>query len=329
MGIENKVSEESKNRKSWKLEAMKNIIVFIEPQVETYYSPWKIANLFMNRFSINEDDAFELLGVYYLRKCSEELSDWFAARDNDWNKKEWNEARLQKERHDFGIINAAIAKIPKNHDATTHFICALECNSDHAKLERILLRGMNKHRIKSAYITILDYTRYHLVTKEEMESHYKGEYVDKDEMRSGGNMLHSVNDDLELLLERFLLDEVRNESAVTLCFPKLTEKEMKLVASKNEDHLDSYLAYECDSDPDVDENEMILSDSKSKFVKIECRRFTYKIINRPINGYFKRKIADADLPLEAKFEERQKPKIRKNTNPKKFIRWGQYFIGPM
>ena len=71
-------------------------IVFIEPQVETYYSPWKIANLFMNRFSINEDDAFELLGVYYLRKCSEELSDWFAARDNDWNKKEWNEARLQK-----------------------------------------------------------------------------------------------------------------------------------------------------------------------------------------------------------------------------------------
>ena len=104
---------------------------------------------------------------------------------------------------------------------------------------------------------------------------------------------------------------------------------MKLVESKNEDHLESYFAYECDSDPDVDENEMMLSDSKSKFVKIECRRFTYKIINRPINGYFKRKIADADLPLEAKFEERQKPKIRKNTNPKKFIRWGQYFIGPM
>merc|ERR1711917_53243 len=128
-------------------------------------------------------------------------------------------------------------------------------------------------------------------------------------------MLHSVNDDLELLLERFLLDEVRNESAQTFCFPKLTEKEMKLVESKNEDHLQSYVDYALDGgNPDVDENEMMLSDSKSKFVFIDCERFTCKIINRPINGYFKRKIANEDLSLEAKCET-QKPKTRKKTNP--------------
>ena len=102
---------------------------------------------------------------------------------------------------------------------------------------------------------------------------------------------------------------------------------MKLVESKNEDHLESYFAYECDSDPDVDENEMMLSDSKSKFVEIDCLRYTCKIINRPINGYFKRKIANEDLSLEAKCQKRQKPKIRKNTNPNKFIHWRQYFIG--
>ena len=180
---------------------------------------------------------------------------------------------------------------------------------------------MSKHRIKSAYITILERTRYHLSTKEVMEGNYKGEYLYKDEKWSGGCMLHSVNDDLELLLERFLLDEVRNELALTFCFPKLTEKEMKLVESKNEDHLESYLAYECGlsglSDPDVDENEMMLSDSKSKFVNIECGRFTCKIINRPVNGYFKRKIANDDLPCKDKCGKRQKQKIRKNPNPNK------------
>ena len=75
---------------------MKNIIVLIEPQVELFCPHWKLANLFMNRFSIDEDAAFELLGVYYLRKSSTELSDCHWARKKEWNKKEWNEARLQK-----------------------------------------------------------------------------------------------------------------------------------------------------------------------------------------------------------------------------------------
>ena len=70
-----------KIRKSWKLEAMKNIIVLIEPQVETYHPHWKLANLYMNRFSIDEDAAFELLGVYYLQKYSDDMV---------------NEARLEK-----------------------------------------------------------------------------------------------------------------------------------------------------------------------------------------------------------------------------------------
>ena len=172
---------------------------------------------------------------------------------------------------------------------------------------------MSKHRIKFAHITILDNTRHRLDTKEQMESYYKGEYEEKYEDWSGGYMLHSVNDDLELLFERFLLDEVRNEGAITFCFPKLTEKEMELVESKNEDHLKSYTFYDPSfgEHPDVDEIEMIMSESESKFVNMECRRFTHKILNRPINGYFKRKIANEDLSLEAQCEEPQKPKTRK------------------
>ena len=47
-------------------ENMKNIIVFIEPSEEPERPNWKIAHLYLNRFTIDEDAAFELLGVYYL-----------------------------------------------------------------------------------------------------------------------------------------------------------------------------------------------------------------------------------------------------------------------
>ena len=54
-------------------ENMKNIIVLIEPSEQSYNTNWKIANLYLNRFTIDEDAAFELLGVYYLKKCHEDF----------------------------------------------------------------------------------------------------------------------------------------------------------------------------------------------------------------------------------------------------------------
>ena len=130
---------------------------------------------------------------------------------------------------------------------------------------------------------------------------------------SAGCMLQSVSDDLELFINRLQLDEVRNESAATFYFPKLTEEEMKLVSSKNEYHLKSYLAYDCDSDPDVDESEMKLSDSKSKFVNVYCERQTCIITNRPINGYFKRKIV-IEYPRKSKQSRKIKSKTKMENN---------------
>ena len=45
-------------------ENMKNIIVFIEPNEHSCSPNWKIAHLYLNRFTIDEDASFELLGVY-------------------------------------------------------------------------------------------------------------------------------------------------------------------------------------------------------------------------------------------------------------------------
>ena len=119
---------------------------------------------------------------------------------------------------------------------------------------------------------------------------------------------HSLNDDLEILFKKLKLGQVTDEKVQTFSFPKLTNKEMELVESKDEDHLASYGA----SPVDIDEAEMKLSDSKSKFVHKFCQRETnlcqqvninelmsYALLewqsemavrNGPINGYFKRSI---------------------------------------
>ena len=45
---------------------MQKIVLFIEPQEDKSETPLKIGNLFMNRFSIDEDGCHEISKIYYL-----------------------------------------------------------------------------------------------------------------------------------------------------------------------------------------------------------------------------------------------------------------------
>ena len=45
---------------------MQKIVLFIEPQELKWSTPLKIGNLFMNRFSIDEDGSHEILKMYCL-----------------------------------------------------------------------------------------------------------------------------------------------------------------------------------------------------------------------------------------------------------------------
>ena len=47
---------------------MQKIVLFIEPQEDKCETPLKIGNLFMNRFSIDEDGCHETLKIYHLNK---------------------------------------------------------------------------------------------------------------------------------------------------------------------------------------------------------------------------------------------------------------------
>ena len=45
----------------------------MEPSEDAYFTPLKTGNMILNRFCIDEDAAFELSGVNYLKKSSWEM----------------------------------------------------------------------------------------------------------------------------------------------------------------------------------------------------------------------------------------------------------------
>ena len=56
-----------KNKKAMP-KIMQNLVVLMEPSKFAYQIPVKGGNMCLNRFCIDEDDAFELSGVHYLKK---------------------------------------------------------------------------------------------------------------------------------------------------------------------------------------------------------------------------------------------------------------------
>ena len=114
-------------------------------------------------------------------------------------------------------------------------------------------------------VTRIHLERFILITKEKMESYCKGEKYEKD----------SVNDDLESLFENIRLGKEPNEYIQTNFLPKLTEEELELVERRDTSYLQTFF----EPNPDVDETEMMLSESDSKYVYSWSWRKTFSIEN--------------------------------------------------
>ena len=136
---------------------------------------------------------------------------------------------------------------------------------------KIILKKMRKYGIESSILTMVDMTRLNLVTtekvKEAAEGNLKNEYRWK--FYEG-----SINDDLE----KFFINlqnrkVVKDENIVSFFTPKLTNEELKLVQERNQEHLKTYL----NKNPDVDVEEMKKSDSKAKYVHVQCCRRTLSL----------------------------------------------------
>ena len=53
---------------------MRNLALLMDPCEEAYDTSLKAANMYMNRFCIDEDASFELSGVNYFQKSSDEMT---------------------------------------------------------------------------------------------------------------------------------------------------------------------------------------------------------------------------------------------------------------
>ena len=116
-------------------------------------------------------------------------------------------------------------------------------------------------------------SRWNLVTKEKAKKAAEGKLKNDQDWKY---LQGSINDDLE----RFLINlqnqkEVKEDYVWSFFTPKLTNEELKLVQEGNKEHLINYGKYYHGKNPDVDVEEMKKSDSKAKYVHVECRRRTF------------------------------------------------------
>ena len=114
-------------------------------------------------------------------------------------------------------------------------------------------------------VTSIYLTRLELITIEKMDSYCKGEEYMKD----------SVNGDLESLFENVRFRKKPDEYVGTYFLPKLTEEELELVEGRDTSYLQTFI----EENPDVDDTEMMLSKSDSKYVKGWSTRKTFVIEN--------------------------------------------------
>ena len=243
---------------------MQNIIFFFDPSEKLYETPMKIGKLYLNRFTIDENAAFDTQSLYFMPESKH--------RDKDSE-----------------IFESAIRKVAEAgvKDSTIHIIYAGIYYLMHTdKMKSLILNEMKKYGINSVLVTLITQSRKRLVTKETMKDYYNGKVAYGRELRivqrdPTVNMMNmSVNDDLEELLENLKIGEVFKESVWSYFLPKLTEEELKLIEVRDEDHLKTYSSYGLpEQDPDISEEEMKLSDSKSKFLKSDCFRWSFKIEN--------------------------------------------------
>jgi len=143
----------------------------------------------------------------------------------------------------------------------------------------VIYRTMQKYNIKSAILTMISMFKGQLITKEEMEYYYKAHFEDDDDF----SPTTSLQDDLEFFLEQIRRGNdfelwATPPGLLTFYLPKLTDEEMILVKNKDEDYLRTFMQFYGEespdyiSGPDIDEEEMKLSESKSKFAFWVCFR---------------------------------------------------------
>ena len=73
---------------------MKDLVFLFDDPEERFATPLKIGNSLLNRFTIDEEASFEILGIHYMTKLENETTDEIRAKNNRFFENEF----LQKEK---------------------------------------------------------------------------------------------------------------------------------------------------------------------------------------------------------------------------------------
>ena len=258
---------------------MTDLVFLIEPYENEFITPFKISNLYLNRFAIDEDDAFEIVGVYEmpssrLKISGENLDEFFV----EISEKKTDNFSIRTPKEDIKTFDFAFKNaIPKWIQENNYHVIYAGFNfiSQYGKPENMYLviyDIMKDLNLRSLTFTMIFMDRSHIVTKKVMKDYYKGQYQD---MRGFDKL--SVQDDLDDFYDQAKTFHFVDSSAGMFFLPMLTDEELILLENKDENYLRLYADFHSGDNPDVDEADMIESQSKSKFAYCLCFR---------ISGYF-------------------------------------------
>ena len=146
------------------------VILFIEPAEEEWRCQESIGNLYLNRFAIDEDTAYEVLGVYYLQQSSAELCD--PKNDAYAN---YEIERQHKKRFDDEMFEKGIKLIAENRSSNvqTHIFIAGLLFEEGSELMEYLSNLMRDREIPSILLTCFILNRIRVCTLEDVKSAYK------------------------------------------------------------------------------------------------------------------------------------------------------------
>ena len=279
-----------------------NLFLFFEESEDQADVSSNLVRIAMNKFTVDEDARFEVIGVYYLQKRIKPLDTYPSISKTDREK--FHKKTIEKCNYDeniiFNALNHADSITTGNVDA--HFLIGSRFHADHylgsgdeyidyfhQNRTPLICHWISQVKqgtsLQSLQCTVFDSIRYSLITRQKSKDIFAGIATSLDfvlpNRAENFKPKSSVYDDIENMLQ-----EIRNKKRPTkhqVCsylHPSLTEKELLELKQNETQFWKKFPLGAKDSSclptpscvqvkPKALNNEL-----ETKFVNIRCKRFT-------------------------------------------------------
>ena len=267
-----------------------NLFLFFEENERKTTIDRNLVRLYANRCIIDEDDGFEICGVYELDNVSDLMYDIMNPlyRTHAYQ-------RTLKESNDRNILSDAFEKahVNESNSIDSHFIigsifhameiewATVTIKSRTQKLIEWMSEEMKSQEVKTIQVTFLCGYRSALATNKTREESYNGNtvlyhhasYPAPDPYKLALN--NSVNDDFELTINHIRHGRRSQQTVNLFLYSMLTPHQLKLIETNDESYARTINNYLLGFGTDVLENELVRfpdSDPKLRFVRCSCLR---------------------------------------------------------